>query len=195
MKFVKIYNSVKCNDEMGLKHSFRFYKKKIKLFLCTPWRHIGGAAVERHSFLTWPLEGDEWSTSHPSHLSQGSTQNPLNMTLGEHHSQSGSFGEGRILLHQPGFEPWTAQPVALLLSRLPQILQGWVNDDLKKCTKNWDLTVSSCRHYKSWHWLKICTEYGISDIVLISDIVVISDIVLISDMVLISDIVLISAMH
>ena len=38
---------------------------KIKLSLSTPRRQIGGAEVERHSFLTWTLDGGEWTTTRP----------------------------------------------------------------------------------------------------------------------------------
>jgi hypothetical protein len=46
-------------------------KLKVKLSLCsfqlsiTPWRRIGGVEVYLHSFLTWALDGGEWSNSHP----------------------------------------------------------------------------------------------------------------------------------
>jgi hypothetical protein len=38
--------------------------KKVKFFLSMPWRHIGGTDVLLHSFLTLPLDGGTWLTSH-----------------------------------------------------------------------------------------------------------------------------------
>jgi len=109
MEFVMLYISEKCTNETDL--SFGFYQVKISLFLCTPQSHSSGADVQLHSFFTLPLY--EWSTPHPGHFIPGKVpQYPLNMTLGGHQNQSGSFEHGRILLPPPGFEPWTAQPVA-----------------------------------------------------------------------------------
>jgi hypothetical protein len=111
MEFVTSYISGKCTNETELKHSFRFYQVKIKLFLCTARSHRGAAEAQLHSFLTSPLF--EWSASHPGHfIPRKVPQYPMNMALGGRHSQSGSFGDGRIFLPLLGFEPWTAQSIA-----------------------------------------------------------------------------------
>jgi len=40
-------------------------KKKPKMSLSTPWRHIGRAELQLYSFLTSVLDGGEWSTLRP----------------------------------------------------------------------------------------------------------------------------------
>ena len=39
--------------------------QKVNLSLFTPQRHIGGLGTKLHSFLTWTLNGYQWSTSRP----------------------------------------------------------------------------------------------------------------------------------
>ena len=66
--------------------------KFIKLSLSTPKRHIGGAEVQLHSFLTSSLDGREWSTSRPSRFISGKEPRcPLNRRLSESHSRSGNL--------------------------------------------------------------------------------------------------------
>jgi hypothetical protein len=47
-------------------HLWTSYALKKKFFLSMPWKHIYGKQRYRlHSFLTSPLNGGEWLTSHP----------------------------------------------------------------------------------------------------------------------------------
>ena len=39
---------------------------EVKLILCKPWRHIGEAEVQVHSFLISAPDGGEWPASRPS---------------------------------------------------------------------------------------------------------------------------------
>ena len=61
-----------------------------------PWKHTGAAKVQLHSFLTWALDGGEWSTARPGHSTQG--KNPSTLWIGGPQSQSQHFGEGNNLL-------------------------------------------------------------------------------------------------
>jgi hypothetical protein len=56
----------------------------------------GGADVQIHIFLTSTLVGGERSTSHPSRFTPGERA-PLDGRLGEPQSQSGRYGEVKIL--------------------------------------------------------------------------------------------------
>jgi len=44
---------------------------KVKLFLCTPWKHIMGVEVYLHLFLTSALDGGEWSASRAGRFTPG----------------------------------------------------------------------------------------------------------------------------
>ena len=46
-----------------------FLPLKAKLSLLTPWRHLWGAEVQLHSFLTLAIHWGEWLTSNPSQYS------------------------------------------------------------------------------------------------------------------------------
>jgi hypothetical protein len=64
MEFVISYITGKRTNEMDLKHTFRFYQVKIKLFLCTAWSHTGAAEVQLHSVLIttmWIVSITHWS--------------------------------------------------------------------------------------------------------------------------------------
>jgi hypothetical protein len=39
---------------------------KVTLSLSMPWKYVGEAEVELHSFLTWTLDGGEWSVNFTS---------------------------------------------------------------------------------------------------------------------------------
>jgi len=49
--------------EMGCSVTGKKGSVKVKVSMFKPRRQIGGAEVERHSFLTWALDGGEWATS------------------------------------------------------------------------------------------------------------------------------------
>jgi len=60
--------------------------------------------------MTMALEGGEGSASHPGRsLPPGRTQYPLYRRLG---GPQGRSGQVRKISLPPGFDPWTAQPVA-----------------------------------------------------------------------------------
>jgi hypothetical protein len=82
------------------------------LFLSTPWRLIGGAEVELHSFLIWTLDGGDWSVNFTSLslYSGGEHQHVLNRGLGGPQNPPGRFEDknnfltlliNKILIFQP----------------------------------------------------------------------------------------------
>jgi hypothetical protein len=87
-------------------------KGKVQFSLSMPWRHTAGVEVLLHPFLTLALDGGEWSTSHPVHLTLWKQPwYALNERLGESRNQSGRFGEQIHLLSLAGFEHRTVLPV------------------------------------------------------------------------------------
>lgn len=79
---------------------------KTKLSLSTPRKHTRGAEVQVHSFLTLALEGDEWSTSCPGHVTSGKEPNQLG-GAGWAAGPGPSFGEEKIFWPLPRIEPRT----------------------------------------------------------------------------------------
>ena len=68
----------------------------------------GGVDAYLHSFLTYALDRDEWSTLRPARFTPGiEPRYPLGPRPG-----LDVFGEEENLLPLPGFEPRTVQPVA-----------------------------------------------------------------------------------
>ena len=67
-----LHNILAHSMYLGLLYTFHKVKgKKVKLFLPMPWGHIGG--VESHSFLTFALDGEQWSTYAPVTLTRERT--------------------------------------------------------------------------------------------------------------------------
>jgi hypothetical protein len=110
MEFFKIYSSEKHTNKTDLKHSWRFYQVKIKLFLCAPRSHRWSwciAPLILNLTTRWMVTITPWSF-YPSE----STPVPIEYDTGWASETSGSFEDVRILPPLPGFEPWTAQPAA-----------------------------------------------------------------------------------
>jgi hypothetical protein len=64
-----------------------------------------------HSSLQ-PLDGGGWSVSCLDHFTPGKEPRyPLSRRLGGLQSWSGDFGEEKILMPLPGFEPQAVQPI------------------------------------------------------------------------------------
>jgi len=63
------------------------------------------------AFLTSALDGGEWLTSCPTHLTPGKEhQYQISSRLGGPQSCCGHFGEEINLCPIPAFKPWTVQP-------------------------------------------------------------------------------------
>jgi hypothetical protein len=80
--------------------------------LSVPCRHVGGAdiSLQFRLFLTWTLDGCEWSTSRPGRFTPLiELRYPLNRRLGGPQRRSWRFGEEKNPL--PGFEPNIVQPL------------------------------------------------------------------------------------
>jgi hypothetical protein len=85
---------------------------KLKFSLSTPRRHKGRVQVWIHSFLTLVLDGGEWLTSRPGRFTLGEERrHPLNTRLAGPRSGPDVFGVEKNVLHLPGFEPRTIQPI------------------------------------------------------------------------------------
>ena len=81
------------------------YPVKLKFFLSTPWRQIGGIKVLLHSFLALALHGSECWFSGPG-LSTPRKERwyPWLRRLGGSQRRSGNFGEAKTLFPLTGFE-------------------------------------------------------------------------------------------
>ena len=73
-------------------------KDNEKFAMSTPRTHICGEEVWLHSILTSTIDGQEWLTSSPVHLTlEKNTLTPLNRRLVGPQSRSGRFGERKFL--------------------------------------------------------------------------------------------------
>jgi len=43
----------------------------VKLSVCTPRKHMCGSELQFHSFLTWALDGENWSSWHTDRFITG----------------------------------------------------------------------------------------------------------------------------
>jgi hypothetical protein len=70
----------------------------IKLSLSKPWRHIGTAEVQLHSFVTSALEGGVCSTSRPGRCTSGREYcYPANRRVGGSQDRSGEANNLRVM--------------------------------------------------------------------------------------------------
>jgi len=78
-------------------------------------RHIEGAEVQLHEFLTLAIDGSgqlyvSVTYPPPSLQEKEHPHNPLNRRMGRFQSQSRCFGEMMKLLHLPAFKTQNIQP-------------------------------------------------------------------------------------
>jgi hypothetical protein len=104
------------------------------LTLSTTWRHIGGVAVQPHSFLISTLKRGEWLTSCSSPLNPWEElRYPLNIMLGGPLSRYGNFREDKNLLPPPRFKTPARQP------RNPIVISTTL-----ACYPSWGFPLSYC---------------------------------------------------
>jgi len=91
---------------------------QVKLFLCFTWRHIGGAEVLLHSFLTLALDGGEWSVSGPSHfITRERSPDMHRRRSWVGHTASPEMPSKKPLLHLPRIEPHPAHNLEFCISK------------------------------------------------------------------------------
>ena len=142
-----------------------------KVSLSTPWTHIWGVKVQLHSFLTFALDGSEWSTSCPSCFTPGERtpvpteqQTGWNPELGWSDPRAGLVvlenrkkKKNRLHLHR--FKLRTVQPVvrslywlrypgSLMANSSYSILEQCINYCLWKQSRTLSAVLSMC----SDHW-------------------------------------------
>ena len=81
-------------DVIRHREPWRSCKVKVKVALCTPWRHTGTWAYMLHSFRTLALDG-EWLVSRPrpSYFRGNRFPVRIDRSLGGPQNRSGPFGE------------------------------------------------------------------------------------------------------
>jgi len=88
-------------------------KVKVKMSLSMLWRHIGWIEGQFDPFLISAVDGSGWLTSRPVHFTPGKSS-IAHLTGGWVGPRTSPpvFGEKRIVLPLPGFEPRTEKLVA-----------------------------------------------------------------------------------